>query len=334
MPTTSVCVASGLKWGRLDRSRRPSSPELLLCCAVNLNELDEAASARRAGSFVFSTDYIGGPDVGWIPTGDYLDRLPKARRKDVTVLATMAISGAAFSPGMGKKSMGAIGGLMALVNARLRVWLPHPRAVQNLPNGKNWPRWIARPGWTWWWREVIRKFSGDASYLYVSDGGHWENLGLIELLRRGCNRVYLVSAAGDGAQGFGTIGEAIALADEELGIEIEGLDLDHLRAPDGDPAEDEEVLVHADGTIQRFAPAAHVIGTLRLTGDNEPYGKIIVLEANLTNGIRWDIQAYAEQHPQFPDDSTLDQFFDHRQFESYRSLGYHQMSEALTDAPL
>ena len=131
-----MCVASGLNWGRLDRSRRPSSPELLLCCAVNLNELDEAASARRAGSFVFSTDYIGGPDVGWIPTGDYLDRLPKARRKDVTVLATMAISGAAFSPGMGKKSMGAIGGLMALVNARLRVWLPHPAQSRTFPTAR------------------------------------------------------------------------------------------------------------------------------------------------------------------------------------------------------
>jgi hypothetical protein len=311
-----------------------SSPELLLCCAVNLNELDDAASARRAGSFVFSTDYIGGPDVGWIPTGDYLDRLPEARRKDVTVLATMAISGAAFSPGMGKKSLGAIGGLMALVNARLGVWLPHPRAVQNLPSGQEWPGRMARPGWTWWWREVIRRFRGDASYLYVSDGGHWENLGLIELLRRGCNRVYLVSAAGDGAQGFGTIGEAIALAREELGIEIEGLDLERLRSPDGEPAEGEEVLVHADGTTQRFAPATHIIGKLRRTGSYEPYGEIVVLEANLTSGIPWDVQAYAEQNLQFPDDSTLDQFFDHRQFESYRSLGHHQMREALTDAPL
>jgi hypothetical protein len=144
----------------------------------------------------------------------------------------------------------------------------------------------------------------------------------------------LVSAAGDGAQGFGTIGEAIALAREELGIEIEGLDLDRLRSPGGDPAEGEEVLIHADGTTQRFAPATHIIGKLRRTGSYEPYGEIVVLEANLTSGIPWDVQAYAEQNLQFPDDSTLDQFFDHRQFESYRSLGHHQMTEALTDTPL
>jgi hypothetical protein len=181
---------------------------------------------------------------------------------------------------------------------------------------------------------VIHKFRGDASYLYVSDGGHWENLGLIELLRRGCNRIYLVSAAGDGAQGFGTIGEAIALAREELGIEIEGLDLDRLRLPDGEPAEDEEVLIHSDGTTQHFASVTHITGKLCRTGDDESYGTIVVLEANLTSGIPWDVQAYAEQNLQFPDDSTLDQFFDHRQFESYRSLGYHQMREALIDDPL
>jgi hypothetical protein len=307
---------------------------LLLCCAVNLNGLDEAASARRAGSFVFSTDYIGGPDVGWIPTGDYLTKLPGERRKDVTVLATMAISGASFSPGMGKKSMGAVGGLLALVNARLGVWLPHPRAVEALPSGEQWPGWCSRPGWLWWAREVIGRFRGNDAYLYVSDGGHWENLALIELLRRGCNHIYLISAAGDGAQGFGTIGEAIALAREELGIEIEGIELENLRSPEGEPDDGEEVLVHADGTTHRFAAATHIVGTLRRTSDDEPYGNIIVLEANLTNGIPWDVRSHAEKHSQFPDDSTLDQFFDHRQFESYRQLGYYQMEEALTDVPV
>lgn len=311
-----------------------SEPRLLLCCAVNLNGPDEAATARRAGSFVFSTDYVGGPDVGWVRTADYIDRLPRSRRKDVTVLATMAISGAAFSPGMGKKSMGAIGGLLAIVNARLGVWLPNPRAVTAIPSGEKWPGRWRRPGWLWWAREVIGRFRGDDAYLYVSDGGHWENLGIIELLRRGCNHVYLISAAGDGEQGFSTIGEAIALAREELGIEIEGLDLDNIRSPKGDPADGEEVLVHADGTTKRFAARTHVIGTLRRVAEPEPYGNIVLLEANLTQNIPWDVQAHAEKNRQFPDDSTLDQFFDHRQFESYRRLGHHQMRNALDDVPI
>lgn len=341
----------------------PAGPELLLCCAVNLSAPGEAASGRRAGTFVFSAKHVGGPDVGWIPTADYLDHLPERRRKDTTLLATMAISGAAFSPGMGKKSMGAIGGLMAIANARLGVWLPHPRAVESLmkkcdePQCKEKPctehqtgaqqtdqevepvaddhlKWSGRPGWPWWAREVVLRFRGDAPYLYVSDGGHWENLGLVELLRRGCNRVYVVSAAGDGTSGFGTIGEAIALAREELGIEIEGLELDQLRPPTDERDDDEEVLVLADGTIRRFAPATHTIGTLRRIGQAEPYGEIIALEANLTADVPWDVQAHAEKNAQFPDDSTLDQFFDDEQFESYRRLGQFQMERALADVPL
>jgi hypothetical protein len=340
-----------------------NGPELLICCAVNLSAPGEAASGRRAGTFVFSREHIGGPDVGWIRTDDYLDHLPERRRKDTTLLATMAISGAAFSPGMGKKSMGAIGGLMAIANARLGVWLPHPRAVGalmeecNEPHGKekrceehqtgeqqndrkaapvadDHLKWSGRPGWPWWAREVVLRFRGDARYLYVSDGGHWENLGLVELLRRGCNRVYVVSAAGDGTSGFGTIGEAIALAREELGIEIEGLDLDALRAPTGDRDDDEEVLTLQTGGVRRFAPAAHTIGSLRRIGEDEPYGEIIALEANLTADVPWDVQAHAEKNTQFPDDSTLDQFFDDGQFESYRRLGWFQMERALADVPL
>jgi hypothetical protein len=180
----------------------------------------------------------------------------------------------------------------------------------------------------------VLRFRGDARYLYVSDGGHWENLGLVELLRRGCNRVYVVSAAGDGTSGFGTIGEAIALAREELGIEIEGLDLDALRAPTGDRDDDEEVLTLQTGGVRRFAPAAHTIGSLRRIGEDEPYGEIIALEANLTADVPWDVQAHAEKNTQFPDDSTLDQFFDDGQFESYRRLGWFQMERALADVPL
>jgi hypothetical protein len=46
------------------------------------------------------------------------------------------------------------------------------------------------------------------AFLYVTDGGHWENLGLVELLRRGCTKIYCFDAAGDKEQTFFTIGEA------------------------------------------------------------------------------------------------------------------------------
>ncbi len=316
-------------WARLGSPT--GGAQLITCCAVNLHDTNAAPSGRKAGTFVFSSDHIGGPDVGWMKTKDYWAKLPHSRRKDLTVVATMAISGAAFSPGMGKMSMGPLGGLMALVNARLGVWVPHPRAVAELQQQQ---QWRGRPGWVWWFREVIQRFNSNARYLYVSDGGHWENLGVIELLRRGCNQVYVISAAGDGVDGFSTVGEAIALAREELGIEIEGLDLDDLRAPRGEAGPDDHVLVHSDGTTTRFAERSFSVGTLRRVGTRKPYGVIVVVEANLSRGMPWDVQAHAEKHKEFPNDSTLNQFFDYRQFESYRRLGQLQTSRALAKVPV
>ena len=52
---------------------------------------------------------------------------------------------------------------------------------------------------------------------------HYENLGLVELLRRGCTEIYCLDASGlsaDGAE-FESLGEAITLARSELGVEIE-----------------------------------------------------------------------------------------------------------------
>jgi hypothetical protein len=54
-----------------------------------------------------------------------------------------------------------------------------------------------------------------------------------------------------------------------------------------------------------------------------------VLEATLTDDIPWDVQAHAERWPDFPDDSTADQTFSHRQFESYRELGHFQVDRLL-----
>jgi hypothetical protein len=89
---------------------------------------------------------------------------------------------------------------------------------------------VGRPGWTWWLREVLNRYERGSRYVYVSDGGHWENLGLVELLRRGCTEIVCVNAGGDGQNSFSTIGEAMALAREEVGVEIT-LDPSPLRPP-------------------------------------------------------------------------------------------------------
>ena len=43
--------------------------------------------------------------------------------------------------------------------------------------------------------------------------------------------------------------------------------------------------------------------------------------ARMSSKIRADVRNYAAMHPNFPNEPTLDQFFDDDQWESYRSLG-------------
>lgn len=317
-------------WGGLrpdaEAGTRPG-PKLVLCCAVNISESGVVPPGRRAGSFTFDADYIGGPLVGYTTADDYWDNLPDSRRRDITIPSAMAISGAAFSPAMGKQNLGPVGSVLALANLRLGVWLPHPQAV----TPANAERWSGRrrPGWTWFLREVLNSYGFQRRYLYVSDGGHWDNLGLVELLRRGCTEIICISAAGDGTDSFGTLAEAIALAREELGVDI-ALDPSPLRPPVGDagPAAGRELRRLPDKTkAQPFAPSPYIVGEYTWTAPAAT-GTILYIETALTDDLPLDVHGFAESEAIFPDDSTADQVFNHRQFEAFRALGYHQVSSA------
>lgn len=316
-----------------------AKPQLIACCAVNLSEYGVVPPGRRAASFTFSSTEIGGPLVGYATPAQY-DMLPENRKRDLTVASAMAISGAAFSPAMGKTNLGPVGALLALANLRLGVWLPNPhRAKDPAKAEKEWDwRRFRRPHWVWYLRELTNKYKHNRRYLYVTDGGHWDNLGLVELLRRGCTEIYCISGAGDRSESFGTIGEAVALAREELGVEIQ-LDCSDLRpsTTPASPAWKRQLLrPGAKDKAANFAKAPAVKGTFKYTWSNpEVDGVIYYVEADLTENMPFDVHTFAENESDFPDDSTADQVFNHRQFESYRALGRHQAAAAvkLTEKP-
>ena len=326
------------KYGHFHQTKKDKGPELVLCATVNAYGTGEVASGRRSSSFAFSPEYLGGPDVGYIKTQRYHDAMSRGRQKDITIPAAIAIAGAAFSPGMGKMSLGPIDNLMAIANARLGVWLPHPLYVDELAKDPC-SRWQDRPGWPQFLREVLGLFRLDTPYIYVTDGGHWENLGMVELLRRGCRNVFVLSAAGDGADSFSTIGEAIALAREELGVKI-CIDLEPMRAPWTEDAVEGGLRRGKDGKPVPFASKGYAIGEIFDRNPDGTYptyatGYVVVIEANMTTSRPaqtckedWDVVTWAEGHDIFPDDSTLNQNFNHRLFESYRMRGRTQAEEA------
>jgi hypothetical protein len=305
-------------------------PQLILGCAVNLSEPGVVPPARRAASWTFSATEIGGPVVGYVRAEDYWNRLVEDRQKDITVPAAMAISGAAFSPAMGKFNLGPVGALYAFANLRLGVWLPHPQWVEANADSP----WRDRPGWSWYLREIANRYKLDSPYLYVSDGGHWENLGLVELLRRGCTQVVCVNGGGDHQDSFGTIGEAVALAREELGVEIR-LNPSPLRPPLEAQAAAMEITreLRRKGAKDRAEPMAvqsFAHGTFEYP--NGRTGDIWLIEPALTVDMPLDVHVYAEGVAVFPDDSTADQVFNHEQFEAFHALGTHQATKVVADA--
>jgi hypothetical protein len=149
-------------------------------------------------------------------------------------------------------------------------------------------------------------------YVYLSDGGHFENLGLYEMILRRCQIIVVSDAGCDRQSGFSDLGNAIRKIRIDLGVEIE-IDVDRLR--------------QKNGTHQ--SEWHHAIGTIRydLVDPGAPQGLLIYLKPSLTGDEPPDVQDYAGRNPDFPHESTADQFFDESQFESYRKLGAHIVHE-------
>ncbi len=314
--------------------------ELVICCAANVHGLADAPTGRQAVSFTASRSVIGGPEVGWMDTAAYVGRLGTRRRWDATLPGMTAISGAAVSPAAGKRELGPIGSVLAVLNVRLGAWLPHPAWVAGMASGT---RWDHNPGWPWFVREVARRFRARSPYLYVTDGGHWENLGLVEALRRGCTTVIVVSAAGDGELSHATLGEAIEIARTDLGVDVELDDVWTVRPPlGGDPPtlpSGRQYVIEPgpQAEVGRVAPRGYAFGSITYRATHgravETVGEILLLEATMVDGLPVDVHAYAEGRAEFPNVSTADQLFTDRDFESYRVLGREAVAAARAAVP-
>jgi patatin-like phospholipase len=287
-------------------------PKLVVCCAVNLTT-DEVPAGRFAESFTFTHDMSGSPLFGYHPTEQFEAEHGPSGTK-LTLPSLMAVSGAALSPIMGRFTYPPMRFLMALTNVRLGVWVPSPLHES----------WNAQPdrGGTWWrrmwrtvvdgWREpgayyVLREALGvlrpDDRFIYLSDGGHWENLGVVELLRRHCTHVLCFDASSDVTGSGQDVGRAIALARSDLGVEIE---LD----PRPTIADDEG-----------YAADVAVRGVISYPNRTDE-AKLVYAKAVLTKESSWDLHAFRQRDHLFPNHPTGQQMFTNEQFEAYRTLGH------------
>jgi hypothetical protein len=155
-----------------------------------------------------------------------------------------------------------------------------------------------------------------STWMYVTDGGHYDNLGLIEALKRGARRILVLDASGDKADTWFTIGGAIAQARSDARTEIE-LNPQTMCDPPTNLKAGEVVTPSVSGTFTYYPPSA--------PAEN---GALLVCKLGWWKGVPWDIGAYAAGHPDYPSDPTIEQLYDSAEFDAYRELG--SASVALT----
>ena len=273
----------------LKELREVPRPVHLICTAANDVSGDSLATLYRgARSAVLSGHGIS--------VGDH-----NAELDDLRLSSALTASAAAFNSQMGRLSMDlgpAATFLMTALNLRLGLWAPHPR---NRFRGH-----YLFPGRFFLYELWGLSKADGKKHLHLSDGNHFENFGLYELIRRHVRYIIVSDCGADPEVAFDDLANVLRRVREDFGVEIE-LDISALR-PD------------ATGLTKQHA----VVGTIHYNGPTGmDKGTIIFFKPTLTGDEPPDVLQYRTRNRAFPHESTGDQFYDEPQWESDRRLGEH-----------
>jgi hypothetical protein len=277
---------------------------------------------RGGDSFVFAPLFSGGPAAHWHSTG-----ANKALCK-LTLATAMAVSGAAVNPdaassGVGPQRNRSFAALMALLNIRLGYWLPNPRTFNNRVHARAPNHFNAGL------RGVIDRLSQRMSYLELADGGNFENLGVYELLRRGVHTIVVCDATADPRSMFQDLQNLLSRAEADFGVTItfKPPPLGPLMPVRASPRQS-PILLSVKSTPEArafplgsaFVSEPFVVGEIRYADGRA--GKLYYIKPAIFEGLRLTILGFKGAFPAFPDDTTVNQFFDEARFEAYRELGF------------
>lgn len=266
---------------------------------------------RRRSAFLFSKLFCGCDRFGYNATHSYMNG-------NYMLEDAIAVSGGAVTPMQSDNPL--ILALFFLFNVRLGQWLQNPSQPRD-PN----QRWALLRNRFVPFRILPQLFRSaeDRSVCFVSDGGHFENLGIYPLLQRRCRLIIAFDAGQDGNFCFEDFNRLKQYIRMTAGIQIEScfrkadLSLDSLQPRNNGHSRSHYVIgriLYPDSTPED-PPAWLVYAKMSLTGD----------EAQ-------EILAMAKSS-EFPHDPTSDQFYDSRRFDAYRHLGQHIAEDVLSQLP-
>ncbi|MBV9070135.1 MAG: patatin-like phospholipase family protein [Acidobacteria bacterium] len=303
--------------------QQPKRPPLhILNMALNLVAGDNLAwQERKAESFTVSPLHSGSAATDRL---GFRDSAEYGGAKGISLGTAMAISGAAVSPNMGYHSSAPVTFMMTLFNARLGWWLGNPGPKGDATYRQKGPAFSLGPLLS----EAFARTNDDARYIFLSDGGHFENLGLYEMVRRRCRSIIVCDAASDPKYWFGELGNAVRKIRIDFGIPI---DFEAFCiGPDPEtPEKRREAAYCALGTIRYSCVriARDEVRDQDSDEDGRGDGHLIYIKPAVYSDCSVDVVNYSRAGKPFPQQTTVDQFFDETQFESYRELGSHIISK-------
>ncbi|HJQ83781.1 MAG TPA: hypothetical protein VKA21_06890, partial [Candidatus Binatia bacterium] len=293
------------------RDLRHVRPLPVVNMALNLvNGGNLAWQERKAESFTATPLHCGSADLAYRSTEKY------GGTHGISLGTAVATSGAAANPNMGYNSSPAVGFVMTLFNARLGTWLGNPARSRYTKAGPRLSSWFYLLAEAFGWTNDRR------AYVNLSDGGHFDNLGLYEMVRRRCRYIVVSDASQDGECRFDDLGNAIRKIRIDLGISIDFPD--DIRIRPKSAALTERLVYCAKGRIN-YAD---------VDGAGVAAGTLLYVKPTLLEKEPYDIYNYARSSKGFPHETTVDQWFSETQFESYRALGKTAILRILGDAAI
>jgi hypothetical protein len=326
---------------RTPHRRWPPRPPLpVVNVALNMvSNPNLAWQERKATSFTITPLHAGSLFVGYRRTSPLAKPneiiIPEDVKESelfgdgISLGTAITISGAAASPNAGYHSSPLVTFLMTLFNARLGAWLGNPG-----PDGESTfmhrsPRLTAAT--------IIAElfgFTNDRSkYVYLSDGGHFDNLGLYEMVLRRCRFIVVSDASCDAACSFEDLGNAIRRIRIDLGIPIEFDEAIPIFPRTADRGA--EGRYWAVGRIKYSAVDRPPAGSAESGDESDSGDGTLIYIKPAFYGLKEprDVYNYARTSATFPHESTEDQFYSESQFESYRALGRFVIDQICVNEP-
>jgi hypothetical protein len=318
-----------------------SFPRLLICATANI-VWDPAQPARPSSlaprrhdkrtyaSLVYSHDRCG---LAGVPGASFATTdlealkapapvLPSGREPLVSLMTGVASTGAAISPAMGRRTSRVFRPVIALMNLRLGRWLPNPLSLRvrgdlPTPSGRRrFKRRRALGGYDDFVPELFGLHRADAPRVYISDGGHYDNLGLIALLHARCREIWCVDSEADPTGGANQLRAVIRLAKEELDASID-IDVKVFEPVD-------------DGVLG----AGHAVGTI--TYSDNSTASLVVIKLGLTPDSPAELKDYRGRDKRFPYHGTFwppwqVTWYGPVRVDHYRKIGFFNARTASDD---